>query len=475
MIKLLMGGSPCTYWSIAQTKNRETEASGMGWELFKNYLIAIEKYQPDYFLYENNKSMSAAIREQITKEFGFEPVMIDSALVSAQSRKRLYWLGRREPDGTYSRVNVEMPEDRGILLRDILETGVAFREKAYTLDANYHKTTGVFNPKKQHSYSRLQAAEPINTTVNGKGFAVKAHYGRTGITEMLGGGGYYPASGVAEMVCENKDGQFCLLAMDGDEIPTERMIEVICDGENRREVIKTPCGLRYERTETAKKLRKDYEAGRVHHGFNEHRTLQPRPDGKSNTLSTVLKDTMVIEQIRQAEAIPLNMTETGKAQCLRATCYKDGIRNMIANEVDRRTCVAEPVRVCNIDGGSQGNRIYSVDAKSCAIKANSGGLGGHGQGLYAEPVRIGTIESDAKNPGHDSQQYRVYGPDGKSVTLCGAGGVLEQRPGFMQCRSAGANACPGGNQAGICRSQAGGMCGLVHVVQQDEEGQTNEQ
>lgn len=64
-MKLLIGGSPCTHWSIAQTKNRETEASGIGWELFLNYRIARDKYQPDFFLYENNKSMSPAIRAQI--------------------------------------------------------------------------------------------------------------------------------------------------------------------------------------------------------------------------------------------------------------------------------------------------------------------------------------------------------------------------------------------------------------------------
>lgn len=72
MMKLLIGGSPCTHWSIAQTKNRETEPSGIGWELFENYLIALEKYKPDFFLYENNKSMSAAIRAQITKELGVD-------------------------------------------------------------------------------------------------------------------------------------------------------------------------------------------------------------------------------------------------------------------------------------------------------------------------------------------------------------------------------------------------------------------
>lgn len=49
-IKLLIGGSPCTYWSIAQSSDkREVVADGIGWELFKNYLIAKEKFKPDFF------------------------------------------------------------------------------------------------------------------------------------------------------------------------------------------------------------------------------------------------------------------------------------------------------------------------------------------------------------------------------------------------------------------------------------------
>lgn len=119
-IKLLIGGSPCTHWSIAQTKNRETEPSGIGWELFRNYVVALKKYQPDYFLYENNKSMAPAIRAQITRELGVEPVLINSALVSAQNRQRLYWVGKRKPDGTYRQVDVEQPEDKGLLLKDIV-------------------------------------------------------------------------------------------------------------------------------------------------------------------------------------------------------------------------------------------------------------------------------------------------------------------------------------------------------------------
>ena len=87
----VIGGSPCTYWSIAQKNNRETEASGIGWELFCQYTRAIKEAKPKYFLYENNKSMSKEIRASIDKAFGFEAVGINSALVCAQNRQRLYW------------------------------------------------------------------------------------------------------------------------------------------------------------------------------------------------------------------------------------------------------------------------------------------------------------------------------------------------------------------------------------------------
>lgn len=87
----LVGGSPCTYWSIAQKNGRETEASGLGWELFCQYVRALKEVKPRFFIYENNKSMAKAIRDSITDTFGFEPICINSALVSAQNRQRLYW------------------------------------------------------------------------------------------------------------------------------------------------------------------------------------------------------------------------------------------------------------------------------------------------------------------------------------------------------------------------------------------------
>ena len=89
---LLIGGSPCTHWSIARgNAARETVASGIGWELFSQYVRALKQVKPKFFLYENNASMSDEIKNCISKELGCEPFLIDSADFSAQKRQRYYW------------------------------------------------------------------------------------------------------------------------------------------------------------------------------------------------------------------------------------------------------------------------------------------------------------------------------------------------------------------------------------------------
>lgn len=94
---ILIGGSPCTHWSIAKAGNkgdkgiRETTSSGIGWDLFSQYARALKEVKPKWFLYENNESMSDDIKNEITKSLGVEPIMINSADFSAQIRKRYYW------------------------------------------------------------------------------------------------------------------------------------------------------------------------------------------------------------------------------------------------------------------------------------------------------------------------------------------------------------------------------------------------
>lgn len=97
MLKLLIGGSPCTYWSVAQKKGREVEAEGFGWELFKNYLLAKEKFKPDFFLYENNKSAATPIKAQISRELNVD------LMPTAESEGN----GENQDGGTETRTTVE--------------------------------------------------------------------------------------------------------------------------------------------------------------------------------------------------------------------------------------------------------------------------------------------------------------------------------------------------------------------------------
>jgi DNA (cytosine-5)-methyltransferase 3A len=110
-IDLLIGGSPCQDLSIAK-KNRkglDGDRSGLFWE----YVRILKEVKPKYFILENVNSMPKEARAIITEAMGVEPIMIDAALVSAQRRKRLFWTNIP---------NVTLPNDRGILLKDILET-----------------------------------------------------------------------------------------------------------------------------------------------------------------------------------------------------------------------------------------------------------------------------------------------------------------------------------------------------------------
>lgn len=89
---LLIGGSPCTYWSIAKAgDNRETTSEGFGFELFMQYVRALRDSNSKWFLYENNASISKEIQTEISKKLGVQPLEIDSQDFSAQIRKRLYW------------------------------------------------------------------------------------------------------------------------------------------------------------------------------------------------------------------------------------------------------------------------------------------------------------------------------------------------------------------------------------------------
>lgn len=240
----LVGGSPCTYWSIAQKNNRETVASGMGWELFCQYVRALHEAKPMYFIYENNKSMSKAIRDSITETFGFEPICINSALVSAQNRQRLYWVGKRNPDGTYSRVHVDQPEDRGILLRDVLDllapkqvckmpsVGVGYRNRREE-DGKLYRRFETHGEEKANALTTVRTdsmvAEPIRigTFPRSDGVAIDHQQSRiysidgksTNINANGGGQGAKTGLYAVPVLSEREVDGLLYLVDDGENIP----------------------------------------------------------------------------------------------------------------------------------------------------------------------------------------------------------------------------------------------------------------
>jgi len=110
-IDLLVGGSPCQGFSFAGKQLNFEDPRSV---LFFEFVRLLRELRPKYFLLENVK-MKKEYQDVITGLLGVEPVLIDSALVSAQTRKRLYWTNIP---------GVTQPEDKGIVLRDVIDYSV---------------------------------------------------------------------------------------------------------------------------------------------------------------------------------------------------------------------------------------------------------------------------------------------------------------------------------------------------------------
>lgn len=125
-IDMIIGGSPCQGFSNAGNGlNFLDERS----KLFFVFVDILKALKPKYFLLENVR-MKQEWQDVISEYMQVKPILVDSALVSAQSRKRLYWTNI--PD-------VILPLDKGLLLQDIIEDGFIEIDKSYCIDFNYYK------------------------------------------------------------------------------------------------------------------------------------------------------------------------------------------------------------------------------------------------------------------------------------------------------------------------------------------------
>lgn len=147
-IDLVIGGSPCQGFSFA---GKHLAFDDPRSKLFFEFVRMLKGVKPKYFLLENVR-MKKEYLQVITDMLGVEPIFINSSLVSAQSRQRYYWTNIP---------NIEQPEDRAILLVDILEDNfTSEKDKAYCIDANYFKGASVEQYKKK---ARRQLVSKIRT------------------------------------------------------------------------------------------------------------------------------------------------------------------------------------------------------------------------------------------------------------------------------------------------------------------------
>lgn len=307
----------CQDLSIAK-QNRQGlrgERSGLFWK----YVEALEVIHPKWFLLENVASMRNEDRDAITATLKkiypeTECIMINSALVSAQQRKRYYW----------TNWHVEQPQDKGILLKDILESGQVIRDgKSHAVISSAGRTT-------EREYFKKNQGELV--AVNIDNYFRK--YGTKG-----------------KIMSADTEKTQCLTASMG------------CGGGNNPLIAEpVPCAMRTREDELGKFKR-----------------LETKDGGKANSLTSVQTDSMVAQPVKSTNKFQeIQSINPDKSDCLIAGYYKAPF-----NQSTTGVMVSAPERIGELNGLSkaQGNRIYSVRGKSVCLNANGGG-GGAKTGLY---------------------------------------------------------------------------------------------
>jgi DNA (cytosine-5)-methyltransferase 3A len=411
---LLLGGSPCTYWSIAK-KGRETTSDGMGFELFMEYVRALRESECKYFLYENNYSIHQNIKDEISKHLGVQPIMINSALLSAQNRKRCYWTNIP---------NVTQPDDLGIMLADVLENAVPWQDKSYCMTSTYNGAV-LYNTLERKQ--RTMVAIPVNT-VNGKAHTVPATYYKAGTNLFPSFRAENSRQKIAVPICVNSQSGNATIPTRKQPSLSERIYSIEGKNPALTSGFHTNIAVPVE-TVTDENSDTDLNAPIPINTFNNE-------GEKSRTImsgyykygeATLIKNkgfkggaTAVAEPVGAAQRgryVDGNKTEQhievrpdGKSNCL-TTVQKDSL-------------VCAPVRIGQYGKGGQGQRIYSVRGKSVTLSANGGGQGAK-TGLYkidlpdddyiirkltpVEAERLQTLPDNYTAGISNSQRYKCIG------------------------------------------------------------------
>lgn len=329
--------------------------------------------------------MSKQIRESISETFGFEPICINSALVSAQSRQRLYWVGRRNNNGAYDKVEISLPIDKGILLKDVIEDAIpvnTINGKAHTLPASYYKIGE--NPFSSYASERGRQRVAVPICVNSQsGNSTILTRKQPSLSDRI-----YSIEGKNPVLTSGFHTNIAIPVESAKNENSDTDLNVPISTFNNEGESAIVNGY-YKYGEATLIKNKDgvtavaepvgaAQRGRYVDGNKTEQHIEVRPDDKSNCLATVQKDSMI----------------------------------------------CKPVRIGQYGNGGQGNRIYSVRGKSVTLSANGGGRGAK-TGLYKidlpdgdytirkltieECKRLQTVPEWYEFPVSNTQAYKMLG------------------------------------------------------------------
>jgi DNA-cytosine methyltransferase len=289
-VDLILAGSPCQGFSFA---GKQLAFDDPRSALFFEFVRLLKEIKPKYFLLENVK-MKQQFQDVITEQVSacypdfeggdllggqIKPILINSALLSAQNRQRLYWTNIP---------NIEQPEDKGIVLRDILEDNFdSERDKSYCIDANYYKGASVEQYKKKSRRQLVSKPKQVGIAADIKGHDIlKRVYspdGKSPTLNTMGGGNREP-----KVAVEYK-------AMTEVRTPEANKI----------------------RREHKKKTGKDWSP-------REMRQLVERDDDKMNTLTSALTKQHIVQEKKQLIEEERIVVDKEKRQLLIAEATKKG-------------------------------------------------------------------------------------------------------------------------------------------------------
>ena len=358
-VDLIQAGSPCQGFSMA---GKQLAFDDPRSALFFEFIRLLKAIKPKYFLLENvkmKKEFLQVISEQVSAcypeiIFGIEPIFINSSLLSAQSRQRYYWTNIP---------GIQQPEDRGIVLKDILEDDFSSdRDKSYCIDANYSKT-GAKPHHYKDKYRRQLVNKPIKVGMNVEEVKIRKHK------------------------VDEKALQKLLRSAKKDSKKTIKDIAKECN-------VPLTKAEHWFRTDSSFAIPKDtvwmklkFVLGITTADFDKALLEFEYRDGVYESTQRVYSD----------QGKSPTLTASNKEQMIETKPKMVGRDNTPGHDILKR--------------------IYSEDGKSPTITAHAGK--GTVPKVETRPKQVG-IAVDIK--GHD-QIKRVYSPEGKSptVTTCGGG------------------------------------------------------